>query len=179
MKKLLKTVISLVLVFISVACVACKNKTTAFSEEITLASTVLDEVEFESSKETKIKQADDGWIVTGRIEAMSEAQKSAFGVQGVTHVVVVKFEFDKKRTIDYFKIDGQTTKVYSTDKNEEGYVGSISSLLDSKSEEDAFCYLILSANTKTYELTAKYTDSVESKIKLNIDATLVTASSEN
>ena len=102
----------------------------------------------------------------------------AFGIDGVTHMVVLKFLFDDERTIDYFKIQGETTKVYSTNKNDENYVGSISGLLDNESGEDAFCYLILSANTKEYNLTARYTDGVEFVSKITIDATLVAAKDE-
>ena len=53
-----------------------------------------------------------------------------------------------------------------------------SSCLDNEEGEDAFCYLILSANTKEYTLTAKYSDSTESTILLKINARLVTAVAE-
>ena len=89
-----------------------------------------------------------------------------------------KFVFDKERTIDTFEIKGQLTKVYSTDKNVQNYVGSLSSILDNEDGEDAFCYLILSANIKDYTLTAKYSDSTSSVVKVKIDARLVTAVSE-
>ena len=54
----------------------------------------------------------------------------------------------------------------------------ITELLDNESGEDAFCYLVLSANTKEYEFTAKYTDGVESVFKMKIEATLSSAKSE-
>ena len=93
-------------------------------------------------------------------------------------MIVVKFEFDKERTIDSFTIRGDVTKVYSTNKNDENYVGSLSSLLDNKDGEDAYCNLILSANTKEYTLISKYSDDTTSEIKLKINATLVTAVAE-
>ena len=178
MGKVMKSIFILCLGLISFVCVACEKKTQKPAEEITLAKTILGEVEFKNSDKVKLEQNNDEWIVSGEIETMSPAQVSAFGVDDVNHVVVVKFIFDKERTIDYFKIKGETIKVYSTDENDENYVGSISSLLDSDSGEDAFCYLILSANTKEYELTSKYTDGNESIIELKIEATLSSAVSE-
>ncbi len=178
MRKFIKSITSLCLVFLLGFLVACKTEKMEMTEKLTLASTMIGEVEFENSDKTKLEFEDKEWIVSGEVESMSAAQKSAFGVDTVTHVVVFKFEFDKERTIDYFKIQGDTTKVYSTDKNEENYVGSITELLDSESSEDAFCYLVLSANTKEYNLTARYTDDVENVIKIKIDASLVSASSE-
>ena len=140
---------------------------------------MLGEVEFESLDKVKLSGGEKDYVVEGEIEAMTAAQKSAFGVEGVTHIVVVKFEFDDERTIDYFKIEGETTKVYSADKNDDGYVGSLTDLLDNDSSEDAYCYLILSANTKEYKLTSRYTDKVEVVIRLKINATLVSAVPEN
>ena len=178
MGKIIKSMFVVFLGLISFVCVACEKKSDKPAEEITLAKTILGEVEFENSDKVKLKQDNDEWIISGEIETMSPAQASAFGVEGINHVVVVKFMFDKERTIDYFKIKGETTKVYSTDKTDENYVGSISSLLDSESGEDAFCYLILSAKTKEYELTSKYTDGIESTVELKIEATLSQAISE-
>lgn len=178
MKKIIKTFVSVCMVLVSIFLVACKKESKEYSEKISLAKTMIGEVEFENSDKVKLDDNENEWVVSGEIESMSSAQKSAFGVDSVTHVVVLKFEFDDERTIDYFKIKGETTKVYSTNKDDENYVGSISELLDSESSEDAFCYLILSANTKNYELTAKYTDDVENVINLKITATLVSASAE-
>lgn len=179
MRKLFKKMLVVCMIFISISCVACKNNEDKMVEKLTLAKTMLGEVEFENSEKVELDEEDGLYVVEGEIEAMSAAQKSAFGVDDVTHVVVVKLEFDKERTIDYFKIAGEAIKVYSTDKTDENYVGSLSDLLDNDSSEDAFCYLILSANTKEYTLTARYTDDVESVIKLKIDANLVTATPEN
>lgn len=179
MKKIIKTILSLSLIFVCLCFVACGAKKSNIAEKVTLAKTVLGEVEFENSEKVKLKQTDDSCVITGEIEAMSKAQASAYGVQDVTHVVVVKFLFDKERTIDSFEIKGEITKVYSTDKNAKNYVGSISSLLDNEKSEDAFCYLVLSANTKQYTLTSKYSDGTSSVIKINIDATLVTAKAES
>lgn len=178
MNNLLKSIFIVVLGFVSLVCISCGKNVIESNEKITLAKTILGEVEFENNDKVKIDRNEDEWIVSGEIEAMSAAQKSAFGVDGVTHTVVLKFLFDDERTIDYFKIQGETTKVYSTNKNDENYVGSISGLLDNESGEDAFCYLILSANTKEYNLTARYTDGVEFVSKITIDATLVSAKDE-
>lgn len=179
MNKTVKKILSFSLIMLAMFFVACGNNSTKVAEKITLAKTVLSEVEFENSEKVKLKQDENEVKITGEIEAMSDAQKSAYGVSSVTHTVVVKFEFDKEKTIDSFMIKGDVTKVYSTDKNDEFYVGSISSLLDNESSEDAFCYLILSANTKIYTLTAGYSDSTKSEIKIIIDANLVTAKTED
>ena len=178
MKKILKMMLSVCLILVSLCFVACGKDKDETVEKISLAKTMLGEVEFENADKVELSQEDDKWVVSGEIEAMSLAQKSAFGVDDVTHIVVVKFEFDKERTIDYFKIEGSTTKVYSTDETDENYVGAISELLDNESGEDAFCYLILSANTKEYKLTSRYTDGVESEVEIEIEASLVTATTE-
>lgn len=167
--------ISAVIVCVVVACGAVNAQ---FAESIALDKTVLNEVEFENTEKVKIENMEGGYKISGEIEGMSPAQISAFGDEDVTHVVVVKFMFDKERTIDSFEIKGKVTKVYSTDKDAENYVGKLSDLLDNESGEDAFCYLILSANTKEYTLTSKYTDSTESQVKLKIEANLVSAEAE-
>ena len=178
MGKVMKSIFVLCLGLISFVCVACEKKTQKPAEEITLAKTILGEVEFKNSDKVKLEQNNDEWIVSGEIETMSPAQKSSFGVDDVSHVVVLKFEFDNERTIDYFKIKGETIKVYSTDKSDENYVGTISELLDNEKGEDAFCYLVLSANTKEYELTSRYTDGTESVVSIKIEASLSSAKSE-
>lgn len=178
MKNLVKILTSFMMIILTVFIVSCGNEKSKTAESVTLDKTVLSEVEFENSDKVKLKQKDDVIEITGEIEAMSASQKSAFGVSDATHVVVIKFMFDKERTIDSFEIKGDVTKVYSTDKTKENYVGSISGLLDNESGDDAYCYLILSANTKQYSLTSTYTDSTSSKITLNINATLVTANEE-
>lgn len=178
MRKFIKRTIVVVMLFISICGVACGVMKNSVAEKVTLAKVVLNEVEFENSDKVELKQNNDEIKITGEIEAMSKAQKSAFGVNDATHVFVIKFEFDDERTIDSFEIKGDITKVYSTDKNTENYVDSISNLLDNKPSEDAYCNLILSANTKNYILTCKYSDSTESVIKITVDADLVTAVSE-
>lgn len=178
MKKILKSIFVIFFGLIAVICVACENKVLMGNEKITLAKTVLGEVEFENSEKVKLDKEGDNWVVSGEIETMSPAQKSSFGLDDVSHVVVLKFEFDNERTIDYFKIKGETVKVFSTDKNNENYVGTISELLDNEKGEDAFCYLVLSANTKEYELTSRYTDGTESVISLTIEASLSSTKAE-
>ena len=178
MRKMIKSVFVIFLGFVALVCIACEKKDLMTKEKISLAKTVLNEVEFENSEKVKLNQQDNKWIVSGEIESMLVAQKSSFGVDGVTHIVVLKFEFDNERTIDYFKIDGENVKVFSTEKNVEGYVGSISELLDNEPGEDAFCYLVLSANTKEYDLISRYTDGTESVVSLKIEATLSSANAE-
>ena len=57
-------------------------------------------------------------------------------------------------------------------------MGSLTDLLDNESGEDAYCNLVLSANTKNYSITAKYSDGHEVQITLEITATLATAQVE-
>ena len=180
MKKLLKSMFLVCCAFVvGISVIACNGKTECrVAEKVTLAKTMLGEVEFENSENVKLKQDCDVVKITGQVDAMSTAQASEFGVEDVTHVVVLKFEFDKERTLSYFEIKGETIKVFSTDNTDENYVGSITDLLDSEADEDAFCYLILSANTNDYELTTKYTDDSTSTVKVEIDATLVSAEVE-
>ena len=176
--KIIVSIMSLFLMFVVLTFVACKTPKIVFAESVTLDDVVLSEVEFENSEKVKIEKSDDGYKIMGEIESMSVAQVNAFGLDDVTHVVILKFEFDKERTIDSFSIKGNTTKVYSTNKDEENYVGSLSSLLDNEDGEDAYCRLILSANTKEYILMSKYTDGTISELKIKIEATLVTAMAE-
>ena len=178
--KTIKTFIAICfLAIIGFVMVACgKTEGCNVKEKVSLATTMLGEVEFDNSENVKLKQDCGEVIISGQIDAMSNAQIAEFGLEDVTHVVVLKFEFDNERTLSCFEIKGATTKVYSTDTSDENYVGSISELLDSEDGEDAYCYLILSANTKEYSLTARYSDESSSEIMLKIDATLVTASAE-
>ncbi len=150
----------------------------ATAEKVSLSKVMLEDVEFENSKETKIKQENGEIEVSGTIDAMSKSQKLKYGDENVTHVVALKFSFDKERTLSKFEIEGKQTKVYSTDKNTQNYVGSITDLLDSEDGEDSFCYLILSAETEEYKFVSTYTDGTESKVKLEIEATLATATVE-
>lgn len=149
------------------------------AEKVELASAVLNEVEFKNSEQCSIIQECKDVEISGQIDAMTEAQKNAFAQKGVTHVAVIKMTFDKERTLDSVTIKGENTKVYSTNKNDENYSGSLTDLLDNKSGEDAYCNLILSANTKNYSITAKYTDGHSSQISVKISATLVTAQVES
>ena len=179
MKKIIKRVLSVLLVFMaSFSLVACGENDCKVKETVTLAKTVLGEVEIENSESVTLKQDCEKVVVGGQIEAMSLAESSEFGKEDVTHVVVLKFEFDKEKTVDSFEIKGEITKVYSTDEKDENYVGSITELLDNEADEDAFTYLVLSANTKEYTLTSEYTDGTTSTIKVVIDATLVSAKTE-
>ena len=184
MKNLFKTIISFTFVFaIMFSLVACGGKKNNdekcdVGEKITLAKVTLGEVEFENAETVKINQDCEEVIISGKIDAMSASQKNAYGVEDVTHVVSLKFEFDKERTLKTFELKGNVTKVYSSDNTVENYVGSLTDLLDSAEDEDAYCKLVLSANTKAYELTATYTDGTSSKIEIEISATLATADAE-
>ena len=88
------------------------------------------------------------------------------------------FSEHKERTLKTFEIKGNVTKVYSTDNTVENYTGTLTELLDSSEDEDAYTKLVLSANTKEYELTAIYTDGTTSEISIDISATLAEASAE-
>ena len=179
MKKLLKVSTSVFLmIMLAFGLVACGSNDCKVKETVTLAKTVLGEVEFENGDQVTLKQDCDKVVIGGNIDAMSAAELSEFGVEDVTHVVVLKFMFDKEKTIDSFEIKGAVTKVYSTDETQENYAGSITDLLDNDADEDAFTYLVLSANTKEYTLTSKYTDGTSSVLSVVIDATLVLAEAE-
>ncbi|MBQ8424898.1 MAG: hypothetical protein IJX17_02615 [Clostridia bacterium] len=154
------------------------NTPKVIAEKVELSKAILSDIEFENGDETKIDKNGDTFTVSGTIIAMSDSQKTAFGVDDVTHIVAVKFTFDKEKTISTFEIKGNTTKVFSVDDKVENYVGSISDLLDNEENEDAYCHLILSANTKDYTFTAKYSDNTTSVVKFNITATLATSTAD-
>ena len=179
MRKLLKFIafglILIIVPFVMISCGYCESK---IAEKVSLAKTILGEVEFENGENVELKQDCDEVVISGKIDSMSLAEASEFGKEDVSHVVVLKFEFDKEKTISFFEIKGEITKVYSVDSDEENYVGSISDLLDSEADEDAYCYLILSANTKEYKLTSKYSDDTLSTITVKIEATLVSSEAE-
>ena len=184
MKNLVKRfmILSLTL-FMCLCLISCGTKTdnhsnNAVAEKIELIKATLDDVEFENAETVKIDKENSIYKVKGTITAMSKSQKTAFGVEDATHFVALKFTFDKEKTISAFEIKGNTTKVYADNKNVENYVGSITELLDNDEKEDAFCYLILSANTKTYTFTSTYSDKTTSTVKLTIDATLATATTD-
>lgn len=178
MSKILKISISLFVCMLMMFFISCgnSNNKNKIAEKVTLASTVISEVEFENSEAIKIEQKNDNVNISGNINEMSLSQKSAFGKDGVSYVVVLKFEFDKERTLDTFEIVGENTKVYSTDKSKENFVGLLSDLLDNEPSEDSFAYLVLSAQTKNYQLKTTYTDESTSVINLKIDASLVSSS---
>ena len=189
MKKILKFVMSIAVLFaIGFSLVACgndvqmnqgnQNQANRVAEKMELANATLGEIEFENADTVRIAQDGNQVAVTGTVNAMSAAQKNAFGDENVTHVVSLKYTFDKEKTISSFELKGNVTKVFSTNENDENYVGRLSDLLDSAEGEDAFCYLILSAATKQYTLTAKYTDETTSAITLKMNATLATATAE-
>ncbi len=183
MKKILKLLtICTLAIMLCFPMVACGEKTSGSEngagEKVKLETIVVNEVEFENSDNVKLTQ--DGNIVTisGKIDAMSKSQKNAYGVDDVTHVVAIKFTFDRERTLSSFKLKGDVTKVYSDDANVENYSGKLTDLLDNEAGEDSYCELLLSANTEEYSLISKYTDGTESTIKIKIVATLSTATSD-
>lgn len=160
--------------------VACKNgKNSEHSgEAVELAETTIGEISFENSESTKISSEGKEYIISGKIDKMSDAQKNAFGVEDVSHVVCIKFVFDREKTLDSFEIVGAIKKVYSTDQSVENYAGSLSELLDNNDGEDAYCLLVLSAGTKKYDLVCNYSDRSRSVISLKIEAALVSAEEE-
>lgn len=185
MKKYAKLLLSVMFVFaLAFTLVACGGKNNKdnekcdTAEKVSLTTATIGEVEFDNADTVKLEQDCDEVVVSGKIDAMSASQKSAYGVDDITHVVVIKFEFDKERTLKTFEIKGNVTKVYSTDNTVENYTGSLTELLDSAEDEDAYTKLVLSANTKEYKLTAIYTDGTTSEISIDISATLAEASAE-
>ena len=187
MQKFIKNAFMFMLVVLmGVAVVACGKKDDksgdgdkcSVAEEVELGSVVFGEVEFANADTVKIKQDCDEVEITGTIEKMSDSQKNVYGVEDVTHVAVVKVVFDKERTLESFELKGGLIKVFGSDDTVENYAGTLSSLLDNESGEDAYTNLILSAHTKEYKLTAKYSDGTESVIELEIKATLASANAE-
>lgn len=182
MKKYAKILLSVMFVFaLAFSLVACGNKKDKdnekcdTAEKITLTSATIGEVEFDNADTVKLEQDCNEVVVSGKIDAMSASQKNTYGVESVTHVFVVKFEFDKERTLKTFEIKGGVTKVFSSDNTVENYTGSLTELLDSAEDEDAYTKLVLSANTKEYKLKAIYTDGTSSEISIDVTATLAEA----
>lgn len=178
MKKFIIAITTLclaVLVIFNFTACGGKGNSNENAETIELAEATIGEISFENSEAAKLEQDGSLYTISGKIDAMSAAQKNAFGVDGVTHVVCVKFTFDKEKTISSFKVQGDVTKVYSDNDSDEFYSGSLSELLDNEGGEDAYCNLILSASTKEYKLVSTYTDKSSSTITLKINATLATA----
>ena len=161
-----------------VVCTACGGNSNAFPERVELSSALVSEIEFDNDESVSLEQNKNQIKISGTINAMSKSQKHAFGNDEVTHVVVLKLTFDKERTLSYFKISGKTTKVYSDDNTVPGYSGKITDLLDSEDGEDAYCNLVLSANTSSYDALIKYTDGQEVNLSIEIVATLATASAQ-
>ncbi len=182
MKKTLKTLSIMMLACLTmIFAVACGNlgaKECSTAETVTLQNATLGEVEFTNSDTVTLQQNCDNIEIGGTIEAMTAAQKSTYGVQSVTHAVTLKIEFDKQRTLDSVEVKGGVTKVYSSNSGDANYSGSLTDFLDSETGEDAYANLILSAQTKDYTITAKYTDNKESKLNIKISATLATADAE-
>lgn len=182
MKKYAKLLLSVMFVFVlAFTLVACGEKNNKdnekcdTAEKISLTTATIGEVEFDNADTVKLEQDCDEVVVSGKIDSMSASQKAAYGVEDITHVFAVKFEFDKERTLKTFEIKGKTTKVYSTDNTLENYVGSLTDLLDSSGDEDAYAKLVLSANTKEYKLKSVYTDGTISEISIDVSAALAEA----
>lgn len=159
--------------FSAVSCGAKKDD--KIPEVVELTSAKISDVEFKNSELLEIKQNKNEVIISGVIDSMSSAQKQVFGEESVSYVVVLKFKFDKEKTLSKFEIKGKDIKVFSDDDSVENYSGKLSEFLDSKDNEDAFANLILSASVREYKLTATYTDGESSVIELKITAALATA----
>ena len=176
MKKIFKASFAIMFVlFLAIGAVACGQQKCSVAEKVSLTSAVLGEVEFSNADTVTLSQDCENVTIGGTIQKMSTSQTNAFGDPNVTHSVVLKFEFDKERTLSSFEIKGSKTKVFATDSSVENYSGSLTDLLDSGAGEDAYTNLVLSAQTKSYTLTTKYTDNTESVINVKINATLANA----
>lgn len=177
-KNALIGLVAFVIVFSVCACANMGDKDCKTAETVTLQNIVLSEVEFENSDTVELKQECENVEISGKIDAMTSAQKNAYGDNSVSHSVGIKIEFDKERTLSYVEIKGQKTKVYSTNNKDANYVGGLTDLLDNEAGEDAYANIILSANTSDYTIKIKYTDGKEAILKIEISATLATAESE-
>ena len=176
-----KTIVFVIALFMGLVLIGCSisgYNNCKTPEKVELKKVVLNEVEFENGEAVSLSQECDEVVIKGTIDAMTTAQKSAFGDGKTTHMVAIKITFDKERTLDQVEIKGEKIKVYATDKNVENYVGSLTELLDNDKGDDASCDLVLSANTKNYTIKAIYTDDKENDLKIKIDATLATSSEE-
>lgn len=177
--KIIKKLSSIVMIFCVMLFVACgSNEDSKIAEKVELSTVELNNVEFKNAEGVELKQDKNIITVSGNIDAMTDAQKEVFNKSGITHVVSIKFKFDTEKTLSKFEMKGNETKVYSDNTSVANYTGPLSEFLDSKDSEDAFVYLILSANTEKYTLTSTYTDGSVSAIELKITATLATASAE-
>ena len=128
MNKFFKGLFVLSLMFLSCfSFVACEmtmsnkeNQNNVVAENVELSTATLGDVEFENAETVTLNKNENKIIISGTISAMSESQKIAFGAQDVTHAVVLKFTFDKEKTISTFEIKGKTTKVYGS-----GFMGCL------------------------------------------------------
>ena len=148
-----------------------QNKAAAIAENVELSSAVLGEIEFENASTVNLNKNGNQINITGRVDAMSAAQKNAFGDDSITHVVVLKFTFDTEKTVSSFELKGNVTKVFSTNESDE--ISPYPTVVIV-----AYCYLILSAGTSQYTLKTKYTDETTSTVIVNMNATLTTANAE-
>lgn len=181
MKKFIISLSLILMVFCSFAlCVGCgKNQNNnEEKEKIELSDVYIGEISFENSKNVKLDEKDDTYVVSGKIDAMSKSQKNAFGDDNISHVVALKLTFNKEKTISKVVIKGNKTKTYSSDENDADYAGKLTDLLDNEEGEDAYCNLVLAASTKQYEIICSYSDKSESTVKLKIEASLVTVNDD-
>lgn len=180
MKKLKILFSLMIMIFMSASIVSCglTGNDKKIAEKVELADVKFEDVDFKNSDAVELKQDDNVVTISGTIDAMSDAQKEAYGKDGITHVVTLKFKFDKEKTLSKFELKGNETKVFSDTTSVENYVGSITDLLDSEDDEDAYANLILLANTSEYKLVSTYTDGTVSSIDVKITATLATATTE-
>ena len=178
MKKL-KNFIAFIMIFCSMMFIGCgMNDESKIAEKVELSTVEINNVKFKNSDGVKLEQDKNMVTISGNIDSMNDAQKEAFNKSGITHIIAVKFKFDTERTLSKFEMKGNETKVYSDNTGVANYAGSLTEFLDSKDGEDAYVYLVLSANTEEYKLTSTYTDGTVSVLELKITATLATASAE-
>ena len=141
MKKVIKAFSVFMFAFVMICAVACgnkkENKNCDVAEKVELGKATISEVEFENADTVKLKQDCDTVVVSGTIDAMSTSQKNVYGVEEVTHAVVLKFTFDKERTLSSFEIKGEKVKVFGADDSVENYSGTLTDILDNEAGEDA------------------------------------------
>jgi len=110
--KITSVFILMISVAFMIACEKIDNGDCKVAESIELSSVVFNETEFENAESVEFSQKCDEVEIGGTINAMSAAQKTAFGVQDVSHFVALKIMFDKERTIASFKLAGNVVKCF-------------------------------------------------------------------
>lgn len=172
--KYVKNLLVLFLGFVLCFSVSCKHNNDKVYEKFELSYAKIDGVEFKNSETIELKQNEKQIVVSGIIDEMTQAEKEVFYDKDATHIFVLKIKFNKDKKLSKFVLNGSDKKVYSNNDKEDGYVGSIDELLDSKENEDEFVNLILSANISKYVFDVVYEDGESIQFELLVKAAIAT-----